>query len=303
LRSALVILFNQDYSKNIPKLERIYQGRFSHVVYLVPDYWSRLHQAYTTSPFPIGAVALLDRAFHITRRLLGRSNPHELDAKEQRALGVRFRRVIGHQFFFYDFVRQAADYLLSLGVDWYWVVGDDAILNPALDEESLPQAVGMQRGTDAVICRPVISSDAWLSRIAGSVGSARTRLESVVGLVSSITGKLRIEPEDGAVENKDVAVACADFFGLRHGAFVRILPYWHACFRRRLYVELALPSSLLAVSESPVALDNFLWTRLGNIELGLGLLDKFQGREAPVFVHPVKLSVISGQHLSGLFAR
>ena len=300
MKSALVVLFNQDFSVNIPKLERMYLGRFSHVVYLVPDYWSKLHRLYTRSRMPIGVVGALDNGVRVVRRMIGRRNPHELSPKERKAMGARFVRVLGHQFFFYDFVRQAAEALLGLDVDWFWVVGDDAILNPSLDEASLPGIVGVGPDADVAVCRPVIGSDAWLTRIAGSVSSARVRLEAAVGSLSAIRGKLQIDPEAGAIENQSVAVACADFFGLSRDAFRQVVPYWEACFRQRLYVEMALPNSLLAVARRPAVLDNFVWARIEQPEAGVKLLDRFRDEAPPLFVHPVKLSTVAEERLNGV---
>ncbi len=300
MKSALVVLFNQDYSKNIPKIERIYAGRFSCIVYLVPDYWSRLHRVYTNSYFPMSSVCALDRSFNSVRRFFGRCNPHELDKVTQKKLDTRFQRVTGHQFFFYDFVRQAANYLLALDVEWFWVVGDDAILNPVLNESSLPQAVSMDGFTEAVICCPVISSDAWLKKIAGSVDSAQRRLESVLGPLSVIHNRHCIEKEKGAVENTDVAVACADFFGISHQLLRELVPIWCRCMAKKLYVELTIPNSVLAVAESPVLTDRFFWIRTNDIHEGGRLLDRFREDPECIFVHPVKLSVISDSELGGM---
>src|SRR5882672_7140544 len=38
VKACLIIVFNHRYDKNIPVLEKIYSGRFSHIYFLVPFY-------------------------------------------------------------------------------------------------------------------------------------------------------------------------------------------------------------------------------------------------------------------------
>lgn len=292
MKSALVILFNQDFSKNIPKLEQIYGGRFATIVYLTPDHYSRLHRCYTERPWPQWLPFLLDRGYSAIRRAIGKKNLYEAATEIQTVLGTRFLRVVGHQFHFYYFLVQAADALLALDVDWYWVVGDDALINPSLNEASLPLALGMTTQTDAVLCRPVIGSDAWIAKIAESVPIARRCLRAALGDYSPLQRGYAVKPEAGALKNTDIAVACADFFGVSKRCLQDVLPLWRRCFREKLYVEMAFPNSLLQVAGHPVFTDRFYWQRVADAKESIALVERFCDDPPYIFVHPVKLSAI-----------
>ena len=130
MKSALVIIFNQDFSKNIPKLETLYGGRFSHIIYLVPDHSSRVDKFYANHKIPQEFVKLADKAISTGRHLFQKRNPFGLNNSLKESVKERFYRVIGHQIYFYDFIKQASEHLLSLKVDWFWFIGGmEYILN------------------------------------------------------------------------------------------------------------------------------------------------------------------------------
>ncbi len=289
MRSALVVLFNQDFSKNIPKLEAIYRDRFDKILYVVPDHCSRFHSAYVRGWAPTSWVRGLDRLCNRIRRLWGRRNLFELSECDPSYPSGRVVRVVGDQYFFYDYLTQAAERLLELDVSWFWVVGDDALLHPSLDGYRLHQRFSLDSGHDCVLCRPVIGSDHWVSRIAGSVESARAKLEHALRATLPLTGKPPIEPEPGAEHNKVVPVACFDFLGVRRDIFQRVLPIWRRCLDQKLYVEIGGPNGLLAVAESPVFIDQFMWTRDVSPERWRQMAVELRKSEA-VFSHPIKLS-------------
>lgn len=305
MKSALVILFNQDFSKNVPKLEALYSARFSKIVYLVPDHASRLHRAYERKGVPARPLLWLDRVWNRMRRLLGRRNPHELDAAAAASVGDRLIRVHGHQFYFHHFVAQAATRLLALDVDWYWIVGDDAIVHPRFDEASLAAHFGLSETaeTDAVLCTPVVSRSDWLARIEGSAAAARQRIRRVLGDPVPRVVQHAIGTEAGAGNNTDVFVGCADFFGLSREVLPRFVKGAQACFDAKLYVEVAVPNIVVACAHKPLFFSDYLWKRLASAEEGKALVAELVEGGAGVFAHPIKLSAVGPDLLNQLCGR
>jgi hypothetical protein len=303
MKSALVILFNQDFSKNIPKLEALYGGRFDEIVYLVPDHASRLHRAYERKDVPARPLLWLDRVWNAFRRLLRRRNAHELHRIAAEEIGKRLIRVHGHQFYFHHFVAQAVGRLLALDVDWYWIVGDDAILHPRFDGAALARHFGLDEtdeAPDAVLCTPVVSRQDWLGRIEGSVDAARGRIRRALGDPAPQVRRYGIAVEEGAGDNRDVCVGCADFFGLSRGLLARFASAAERCFDEKLYVEVAVPNIVLAEAMRPRFFSDYLWKRLASPEEGRALVAELGGASTDVFAHPIKLSAIGADQLGQL---
>lgn len=296
MRSVLAILFNQDFSRNIPKLERIYAQRFTERCYIVPDHNSRLHKLYRSKSIPVALPYTLDRAWNGFRRFAGRRNPHEIGRAEALAHGDRIIRVVGHQFYFYHFIVQAAERLLAMNADWYWIVGDDAVLNPGASEDSMASRfdLGGVGGPDAVLCRPVISSDDWLRRIEGSPEAASSGIRRAMGRSQEWCEQFALRSEEGAVINKDVPVACVDFIGLSRGLLERSISVLRSCFRERLYVELGFPNAILSTCARPVFIDDYVWERSVGIEKVVEMVEKLRGNPETIFAHPIKLSALDG---------
>lgn len=38
MKIALLVLYNHRYDKNIPRIEKLYEGKFSHIFHLMPFY-------------------------------------------------------------------------------------------------------------------------------------------------------------------------------------------------------------------------------------------------------------------------
>lgn len=296
MKSTLVVIFNQDYSKNIPKLERIYGDRFARVEYLVPDHSSYLHRLYSNKAVPVFIPFWLDAACSFVRRSFGRRNAHELELAKESLLHRRIFRVIGHQFYFYHFVVQAADRLLASDSDWYWLAGDDAIINPALNEAAMERKFGLCResGPDLVMCRPVISRDDWIAHIEGSVRGASERLLSAIGNPEVWCDRFSIRRETGANANKHVPVACVDFIGLSRGLLERSISVLRSCFREKLYVELGFPNAVLSACSRPVFVDDYVWERSVGAEKVVEMVEQLRGNPETIFAHPIKLSALDG---------
>lgn len=293
MKSALVVLFNQDFSSNIPKLEEIYKNRFDKIVYLVPDHTARLDRMYKGTAMPSGLVLAMDRIFSIIRRLLGRRNANEIPDDLARVYKDKIIRVVGHQFYFYQFIVQAAERLFALDVDWYWVTADDALINPRLDQETLPAKLGVNTGIDLVLCRPVYGSDDWIAHVSGSVDAAIAKFQTVFGHPPPwITAKTTISSEEGADRNIYIPVACMDFFGVSRDLLKNVLGLWKRCFRYRLYVELAGPMALLSRCRHHLYLDDYDWRRAATTDVMQSLSKDLESSGRNIFAHPIKLSMV-----------
>lgn len=104
-KACLIIVFNHRYDKNIPVLEKMYSGRFSHIYYLVPFYNGTRQDV-----IPVYESSNFFQSFF--------------------AQGY-------HRFFKEDFSH-------------YIFVGDDCILNPAINETNFPQQTGLAEDADFI---------------------------------------------------------------------------------------------------------------------------------------------------------
>lgn len=296
MKSALVVLFNQDFSRNIPKLQKVYQGRFDEIVYIVPDHCSKFHKWYLKSWMPTRFVRALDAACNLARRLMGRKNPFQIDPMEARKYQIH--RVVGDQFYFYDFITQTAKEILALESDWVWIVGDDAVLHPSSSGNSLIEQF-VRNDEDCVLCQPVLGSDHWLTRIAGSPENADHLVRLALKQPLNLAQRHGVEPEPGANRNKSVPVACADFLGVRRDVLQRALPMLDRCLDLRLYVEIGFPIAMLATSGKPAFIDRFIWEREKGPSDWKEMAANLVASDA-VFSHPIKLSTASMNEIAVL---
>lgn len=296
MKSTLLILFNQDYSRNIPKLDALYRHRFGDVRYIVPDHHSATDWLYRGGRAARAAALPVDQAISWIRRSAGRKNPGALGDPADLLHKQRLLRVCGHQFYFYHFLFQCADAIRASKADWIWVVGDDALLNPRIDERSIAGFLGISAEHDAMLCLPVLGSDAWIRKIAGSVPSAVRSLKMALPSAPDISG---VAPEPGADENRSIPVACADFFGIRRDRLEAFFAASEACFAQKIYVEMAVPNILLATCGNVRFLERFDWRRIAPGEWK-PLADILVSSPDLAFVHPVKFSQVGEGDLPGL---
>lgn len=296
MKSTLLILFNQDYSRNIRKLDAIYRHRFEDIRYIVPDHHSCVDRFYRGGSLARAAALPLDRAISRLRRAAGRKNPGGIEDASELLQSGRLLRVCGHQFYFYHFLCQCAEAIRASDADWIWVLGDDALLNPRIDERSMYGFLGITGSHDAVLCRPVLGSDAWISKIAGSVGSAASALAGALPAPPNISG---VAAEQGADQNRSIPVACADFFGIRRDRLEAFLAAAQACFEQKIYVEMAVPNILLAICEKVFFLEKFDWRRIAPGHWK-PLAENLVASGDLAFVHPVKFSQVGADDLPAL---
>lgn len=89
---ALLIIYNHRYDKNIPILDKIYEGRFSYVYHVVPFY----------------------------------------DGDRENVIAV-----YESSYYFQNYIAQAYQHIKNMGFTHYFVVADDMIINPGLNETNL----------------------------------------------------------------------------------------------------------------------------------------------------------------------
>lgn len=96
---ALLIIYNHRYDKNIPALEKLYQGRFDHLFHVIPFY----------------------------------------DGEKANVIPV-----YESSFYFSGYISQAYSHLKNQGFTHFFVVADDMILNPEIDQSNLFEKMGLR---------------------------------------------------------------------------------------------------------------------------------------------------------------
>lgn len=97
-KTALLVVYNHRYDKNIPIIDKMYEGVFSHVYHLVPFY-----DGTQENVIPVYA-----------------SSAH-----------------------FQSYIAQAYTHLRKEGFSHYFVVADDMLLNPSINESNYHQLMGL----------------------------------------------------------------------------------------------------------------------------------------------------------------
>lgn len=95
---ALLVVYNHRFDRNIPKIDSLYQGKFSHVYHIIPFY----------------------------------------DGDKENVIPV-----YESSYYFSGYIAQAYTHLRDKGFTHFFVVADDMLLNPAIDENSLWDVLGI----------------------------------------------------------------------------------------------------------------------------------------------------------------
>lgn len=98
---CLLILFNHRYDQNIPILDEMYKGRFSHIRYIVPFY----------------------------------------DGNRDDIIAVYARSI-----FFESYIAQAYNVLKKEKFDYFYIIADDMIINPRINENNILEFFELQNG-------------------------------------------------------------------------------------------------------------------------------------------------------------
>lgn len=95
---ALLIIYNHRYDQNIPRLEKLYGGRFSNLFHIVPFY----------------------------------------DGNQENVIPV-----YESSYYFSGYISQTYAYLKNKGFTHFFIVADDMVINPSLNEANLWQGIGI----------------------------------------------------------------------------------------------------------------------------------------------------------------
>lgn len=279
MSSRLVVIFNEDYSRNIPVLEEIYGTRFKDRVYIVPDHFSRLESLYQKNKVPRQLLWTAERVAHKLRRLLGKRNRHEVPARESPKSLIR---VVGNKWYFQHFISQARNLIQSDHAEWYWFIGDDVLLNPAIDESNILNFLSVPDDARAVLCRPEQKTDRWVSWFQRSANECRSLLHNLDNRYGTGLGE---QP----IESMPAFGACADFFGIHREILSNTLNAFELSARLGLFVEIAVPAILGVIENAPCFIGRYTWDF--DSDRGTGeKLEAFWSDPEHVFYHPCKLS-------------
>ena len=299
MKTALIIIFNSDFTENIPKLEKLYKDRFSHIFYLAPDFYAKIKPAYAQdSKIPMTLVNATDKLISKVRRTLNKRNTNELPDALYPVYGNQLLRTVGYQFHFYHFVAQAWPRIKQCDADWYWVIGDDVLLNKGLDENSLYEQLGLTDDNDCIVCDPEfhIIYENWINNFAGSEQSALSRVKSIIGE----DGYDRVMAHYMNSKRGDIPAnvigSFSDFFGFRNTFAPQVMRGFEQANKLRLFVEIAVPNILLGLSKNPKMTQEFIFWDYPNKRYDWQeTTDMLLADKSKLFAHPVKFSRIDEQ--------
>ncbi len=302
MKSSLVIIFNQDYSINIEKLEKLYSSRFDRIEYLVPTSISRLTNGFRKGKLPVYFYLLINSLIRFIFKLVNHQPPSSiLNTDFHHKHKHRIHNVIGEQYFFYHYIAQSAKKLLESDSEWFWFVGDDAVLNSNITQDNFFSFLKIKSkdNIDAVLCEPIIATDEWLCKIQNNVESAENEITNLLGTSRPYDNKLVLEKEKASSSNENVSVACADFFGVRRDVLERSINHFNNAIRSRLFVEVCTPNILIYNANNPFSFSNFKWISQPSHSEITKMVKQLKNKDI-VFAHPVKLSALSIENINDL---
>lgn len=284
---ALLVVYNHRYDKNIPIVNKLYKGKFSHVYHLVPFY----------------------------------------DGDVENVIPV-----YDSSYYFQNYISQAFTHIKDKGFTHYLVVADDMVLNPIIDETNLWDKIGIEK-KDCYISRLTIMQERksfWphtIKALKYKVKQPGVEIENILPSKAEAQKKFK----DHGISCKKIPLKRViprnkyDFFNL----FLRQIPfsleldyplvggysdiflltskemplfcqYCGAFAATKLFVEIAIPTSLFLTAES-VKTDEDVLLKKGDIwfeeieqlkETHRGDLNDLliNYPTDKLFIHPVKLS-------------
>lgn len=303
MRSALVVIFNIDFSVNIPKLKSIYGERFFRIFYVAPDHFSKLDTAYRDHQTNILIPYLIDRFVSAARRASFHVNENEIDNKRRYQMQGRLLRAVGHKYYFYHFITQIEKRLNIKEVDWVWFIGDDVLLNYWFDDSTITSKLQLRDNDDCVMCRPKVMTSQWVTKFTGSTEKLDRNLAACIPSSELFRLMQRKKALLGNDRGHVVIGGCSDFFGVRPVLLSKIIPIWKKMFRKKMFVELAIPYSLFAMSEKPYMTDDYLWSFGDDRDQPEIMIRKLRQHTQWLFAHPVKLFNVEPTSLPELTRR
>lgn len=284
-KTALLVIYNHRFDKNIQRIRELYAGRFSHVYHIMPFY----------------------------------------DGNENDVIPV-----YESSYCFSGYISQAYTHLKHLGFTHFFVVADDMILNPSLNEHSIWEQMGIDY------------SDAYIDEIVCFQNGGKRWWRRIIDALDYTPDQLGVELK-GILPSKEEAQHRFDFHKLpytpiprkellrnpRKKDFVKMLTrscelkyplvraysdillipadvmpkfanYCGAFAATRLFVEMAIPTALI-LSADNIKLGNDVKLKPGAMwfEQDFKILEGYNNsleklfREFPegkLYLHPIKLS-------------
>ncbi len=307
---CLMVIYNHRYDKNIPRVEELYKGKFSHIFHIMPFY----------------------------------------DENKENVIPV-----YENSFYFSNYIAQAYQHLKNKGFTHFFVVADDMILNPAINENSLWDETGIKKDecyisgflemhnvkrwwghiVSAIHFRPNLSGTE-VSSFLPNINDAQNQFKKFgveckplswkLFLSSSLNSKFRILKDWPIKKNMKWPIkrnfdypllgGYSDIVFITAGTMEKFAQYCGIFAATRLFVEIAIPTSLALSAEKicfgnnalPVAtntkcignkaklIGKTLWTKKEFSDLA----EKYQNSLSELlknypkdtfFLHPVKLSM------------
>ena len=299
-RHALVLCFNEDYTKNLEKLKSIYEHRFSQVVCIAPDHYSGLDRWYKRPANPKYAIVNgADIIINRLRRAKGRRNTHEAESPAP----IEIWRVHGFKYYFQDYFWQVKDKLLDLQSDWYWFVADDLLLHPTLNEDNICSNLIRDPCSKSAICKPVFARDAWINWFHGSIDRVVESLRACGTYpLDHCQYDLPACPLGDQTESGRVISGCADFFGCHRDILTSALKRFHGLAKRKVFVEAAIPNTFLAIDPHCSFVESYEWDFADDRGSERKIEAFLSSAGGPIFYHPFKLSMLKEAALTRLIA-
>ena len=237
-RIALMVVYNHRYDKNIPLIEKLYQGKFSFIYHIVPFY----------------------------------------DGDKENVIPV-----YENSYFFGSYIAQAYTHLKGKGFTHYFVVADDMVINPRINEQNVLKFIGIGQDDcfirdlkelqhddhqwghlDNAIKYKVVQDGVEVKNLLPSVEEAKARF----GKYGISTGKMTwkaIKPKAwGRMRTKmffqalfasrkfsyPILRAYSDIFLVPETVMPKFCLYLGAFSATKLFVEAAIPTSLILISDN-----------------------------------------------------
>lgn len=294
---ALLVVFNHRYDRNLPILDEILKDKWSNIFYIVPFY----------------------------------------DGDRKDVISV-----FENSYYYEGYFSQAYKILKQYDFDHFVVIGDDMVLNPALNEGNILSELGvgkdeayfpvikeLQQGKwDNIIyaaCFRLVQKGAEVYRVLPSIDDAKkcfeekgyssspkislyTVLRNLIGShivdlrsVINLLVKILKRPWKSVPFEYPFIGGISDFFIVDKGSMERFCYYCGAFAAANLFVEVAVPTSLIlscttvhTETENSKYKQGYLWGN--NIDLfakKYNSIYKMLIKDFPkdlLFIHPVKLS-------------
>lgn len=238
MKIALMVVYNHRYDKNIPLVEKIYEGKFSYIYHIVPFY----------------------------------------DGDKDNVIPV-----FENSFFFGGYIAQAYTHLKGKGFTHYFVVADDMVINPQINELNILKFIGL--GENDCFIRDLIElqhdKHQWghldnaigykvkqvgveVTNILPSVEEAKQRFAKYGISTGKLTLKA-IKPKAwGRMRTRmfvqallagrkfayPILRAYSDIFLVPESVMPKFCLYLGAFTATRLFVEAAIPTSLILTSDN-----------------------------------------------------